>query len=574
MFAKLKKILSPIKYARWYYFGHMFGEFFDCFQSVFVIQIVSWIVSAIEHKSIPEVWYRIRRFIAFRLMGVVIWFFTSTIFRDKAIYTIEGKLFEKYLGTYIKLDNNAIESLGTGKSISIINKGLDDRVQIIFWTLSNLFVEVFAVIYAFTIMFTQVSLGYFSIFIGLFFLWIFIFSLSNKYTRKQKEELRDMSNDFSRNTVKILQSKFEIFQTNKIKHEIEKIRTFYKKYTGLWIKNDIKSSVFEQAVILLLDAMEVFIYIFVGIGAVQWTFTFSEFILISWLVRVISQYTWHFQWFIRQYGRQIISVEKIRDTFEKTPLIKQVGNTKSFAFSKGNISMQKITFGYLEGKVFKNFSLDITGGKKTAIVWPSGSGKTTLIKLIAGYLYPDKGDIWIDDHPLSKLDLQTYYKHIGYLTQEPSVFDGTIYENLCYALEHAPTQKEIDSVILSAKCEFIKDFKDGIQTEIGERGVRLSWGQKQRLAIAKIMLKNPNIVLLDEPTSALDSVSESLIAQALQNLFQGRTVIVVAHRLQTVKESDEIIVLEEGKIIQRGTHVQLGTQEWVYKTMLDLQTTF
>lgn len=574
MFLTLKKIFSPIKYAKWSYFGYMFGEFFDGFQSVFVIQIVALIVAAIEHKDIPWVWYGILLFIVFRIAAISIWFFTSTIIRDKAIYTIEWKLYEKYLWTYVELDNNKIESLGTGKSISIITRWLSDRINILFWTLSDVIVNAFSIVYAFALIFNQVSVWFFSIFICLFVLWVLIFSLSNKYTRKYKEEIRDMNNEFSKNTVKIIQSKFEIFQTNKIQHELEKIRTFYKKLTSLWIKNDIKGRLFEQIVIILLDAMEVCIYIFVGIGVVKWKFTFSQFVLISWLVRVVSQYTWQFQWFIKQYGRQILQIEKLWETFEETPLIRQIGNTKKFNFSNGNISIKNISFGYLEDKLFKNFSLDIVWGKKTAIVWPSWSGKTTLIKLIAWYLYPNKGDILIDEHKLSKLDLQTYYKHIWYLTQEPSVFDWTLYENLVYALDVNPTQQTLDEIIISAKCEFIYDFKFWLETEIGERGVRLSWGQKQRLAIAKIMLKNPNIVLLDEPTSALDSMSEQLISEALKNLFHKRTVIVVAHRLQTVKEADEIIVLDQGKIIQRGTHNILSKQKGIYKTMLDLQTTF
>ncbi len=125
-----------------------------------------------------------------------------------------------------------------------------------------------------------------------------------------------------------------------------------------------------------------------------------------------------------------------------------------------------------------------------------------------------------------------------------------------------------------AKCEFVWDFENGLETEIGERGIRLSWGQKQRLAIAKIMLKNPEIILLDEPTSALDSVSEQKISEALHNLFKGKTVIVIAHRLQTVKESDDIIVIDKGQILERWTHKELEKKGGLYKEMLDLQTTF
>lgn len=167
-----------------------------------------------------------------------------------------------------------------------------------------------------------------------------------------------------------------------------------------------------------------------------------------------------------------------------------------------------------------------------------------------------------------------YFSHIGYLTQEPSVFDGTIYDNLIYALKEKPEESELKKVIASAKCEFIYDFPDGIQTEIGEKGIRLSGGQRQRLAIAKIMLKNPDIILLDEPTSALDSFNEEEISQALNHLFKGKTVIIIAHRLQTVKNADKILLFEFGKVVESGTHEELIKLNGKYKKMLDLQSGF
>jgi len=163
---------------------------------------------------------------------------------------------------------------------------------------------------------------------------------------------------------------------------------------------------------------------------------------------------------------------------------------------------------------------------------------------------------------------------VGYLTQEPSVFDGTVIENLLYAVEKKPSKKQIETIIQQAHCEFIYDLPNGIDTEIGERGIKLSGGQKQRLAIAKIFLKDPKIIILDEPTSALDSLSEQKITEAMHNLFRGRTVLIIAHRLQTVKHASEIIVIDTGKIIERGTHTSLVRKNGYYKKMLDLQSGF
>ena len=185
--------------------------------------------------------------------------------------------------------------------------------------------------------------------------------------------------------------------------------------------------------------------------------------------------------------------------------------------------------------------------------------------------------MYIDNQALDEVSLSSYYRHIGYLTQDPSVFDGTVRENLIYALGDDELE-DIDTRILEilrlARCEFIHEFELGLDTEIGERGVRLSGGQKQRLAIAKIMLKNPEIIFLDEPTSALDSFNEEEVTVALGNLFFGRTVVVVAHRLQTVQSADTIFYIENGEILESGNHRALIAKNGIYKKMLDLQSAF
>ena len=176
-----------------------------------------------------------------------------------------------------------------------------------------------------------------------------------------------------------------------------------------------------------------------------------------------------------------------------------------------------------------------------------------------------------------------------YLTQEPSVFDGSIRENLMYGMNTGQTQgtaptdngsgescahPDLDEIIKLAKCEFIYDLEKWLDTEIWEKWIRLSWWQRQRLAIAKIFLKNPEIIILDEPTSALDSFSEEQITKAMHNLFENRTVIIIAHRLQTVKNADTIFVLENWKVVEEWNHNQLVEKEWIYKQMLDLQSGF
>jgi ABC-type multidrug transport system fused ATPase/permease subunit len=266
--------------------------------------------------------------------------------------------------------------------------------------------------------------------------------------------------------------------------------------------------------------------------------------------------------------------------YDSIPPIQWYDIGKEFVCQQWDIVCDAMSAWYKDdNEVFDSFSLRIAGGKKTALVWVSWSGKTTLVKLIAGYLKPTKWAVYVDDQNLSEVALKSYYQHVGYLTQDPSVFDGTVRENLTFALDSGTIQNEelqekVKRAITQAKCEFIYDFPQWRETEIGERWVRLSGWQRQRLAIAKIFLKDPHIVILDEPTSALDSFSEDAITQAMHNLFEWRTVIIVAHRLQTVKQADDIILLENGQVQERGTHQQLVQQWGKYAKMLELQSGF
>ena len=279
--------------------------------------------------------------------------------------------------------------------------------------------------------------------------------------------------------------------------------------------------------------------------------------------------------FIKNFTKEFAEVQNLWDFFDSTPRIEWYEEGKEFIHKLWKIELKNIAYGYEENKkIFEDFHVTLEWEKITALVWPSGWGKSTLVKLISGYIRPDSWDILIDNQNLTEVSLKSYYGDVGYLTQEPSVFDGTVRENLLYAVWEDTDEKQIETVIKLAHCEFIYELPEGLDTEIGERGIKLSGWQKQRLAIAKIFLKDPKIIILDEPTSALDSVSEQKITEAMHNLFQWRTVIVIAHRLQTVKNADDIIVIESGKIIERGTHASLTRKKWFYKQMLDLQSGF
>jgi ABC-type multidrug transport system fused ATPase/permease subunit len=293
-------------------------------------------------------------------------------------------------------------------------------------------------------------------------------------------------------------------------------------------------------------------------------------LVISFLRAMIDD----FVWFCTDFTRKFSSIEKLWDFFDNNSEIRWLETGRDFVYKTGNIELKNIKFSYWDNTVFDDFSLKIKWNKITAFVGESGWWKTTLMKLISWFIEPSSWEIIIDDQKLSEINFMSYYKDIWYLTQDPSVFDGTILENLTYWSKEKITEKRLKEVIKKSKCEFIFDFKKWLDTEIWERWVRLSWWQKQRLAIAKIFLKNPKIIFLDEPTSALDSKSEKLLHESFEELFKWRTVIIIAHRLQTVKSADNIFVFEAGKIVENWTHNSLIRKWWYYKEMLDLQSGF
>ena len=225
---------------------------------------------------------------------------------------------------------------------------------------------------------------------------------------------------------------------------------------------------------------------------------------------------------------------------------------------KGDIEFDDVSFSYEEGKeVLHNISFKAPAGSVTALVGSSGSGKSTIAGLSATFLSPKSGKVTIDNQDLSKVKLSSFRQYLGVVLQDEFLFEGTIKENIMFPRPNA-TEEELQNAVKAAYVnEFTDRFEDGLDTLIGERGVKLSGGQRQRLAIARAILANPKLIILDEATSSLDTESEALIQKSLAELIKDRTTIVIAHRLSTIRKADQILVIESGRIIERGTHDQL-----------------
>jgi subfamily B ATP-binding cassette protein MsbA len=242
---------------------------------------------------------------------------------------------------------------------------------------------------------------------------------------------------------------------------------------------------------------------------------------------------------------------------------------------RGDVSFDRVTFEYTAGKpVLRSISFDAPAGSTTALVGSSGGGKSTLVSLVMAFNRPLSGVVSVDGRDLTTLKLRDYRAQLGVVLQENFLFDGTIVENVAFARPDA-TRAEVEAACRTAHCEeFVNGFEKGYDTVVGERGIKLSGGQRQRIAIARALLAKPKILILDEATSSLDSESEAMIQDGLQALRQSRTTFVIAHRLSTIRSADQILVIEHGEIVERGTHAELLAKNGRYRELYDRQYRF
>jgi len=265
------------------------------------------------------------------------------------------------------------------------------------------------------------------------------------------------------------------------------------------------------------------------------------------------------------------SIERIEHLINEDVSIKEIANPVILTSFNDCIEFKNVSFSYEEKTILDNINLKIQKGKTVALVGSSGAGKSTLVDLIPRFHDVVKGELLIDGINIKNYSLKSLRNQMGIVTQEPILFNDTIANNIALGMDDATETQIMDAAKIANAHQFILQKENGYNTSIGERGNKLSGGEKQRVTIARAVLKNPPILLLDEATSSLDTESEKLVQDAINNLMNNRTSVVIAHRLSTIRHADEIIVLDKGKIAERGTHMTLMALDGIYRNLVSMQ---
>lgn len=358
-----------------------------------------------------------------------------------------------------------------------------------------------------------------------------------------------------------------------VQNKFEKVNQDYNKISiGLYRRADLTSPISETVVlgVLLLILYIGGTMVFDGMGVLSGAAFLGYFAVASQIVPPIKQITLAYN----NIQKGLASEERINKILHAENPIFNKTDAKHIEQFNHSIAFKDVSFAYHKGDagyVLKHINLTIPKGKTIALVGQSGSGKTTLADMIPRFYDTDLGEIQIDGVALRDLNIESLRKQIGVVTQESILFNDTIGHNITFGMDTFDKEKVIEAAKIANAHEFIMQQPKGYDTNIGDRGGKLSGGQRQRISIARAILKNPPILILDEATSALDTESERLVQDALNNLMKNRTSIVIAHRLSTIINADEIVVINQGELVEQGSHKELLEKNGIYKKLYDMQ---
>ncbi len=484
---------------------------------------------------------------------------------------LKKQLSERYYAYLLTLPQSYYDQELTGTIINRLNRTIFEVTQF-----TNMFANNFFQMFL-TMFLTLIIVGFYSLELALLLLILYptFMWLTSKTSKKwqrwqnQKNEATDIaSGRFAEviSQIKIVKSFIqEPVEYRHFEKKFSQTIDITQKQSRYWHNMDIIRRFFLNAIFFAI-----FAYIFVRTA--QGSFTIGEMVLLLQLVNMVRFPIFSMSFLVDNTQKAIAGSRDYFEVMQLKPDISDAAGAKKLTVTKGLIRYESVDFGYDETEiVLKDITFDIKHGEKVALVGKSGEGKTTLTSLLLRLYSVNSGKITIDGTDIATVTQKSLRQNIAVVFQEASLFSGTIRENIAYSKPGA-SDEEIEAAAKSANAyEFIKKLEHGLDTEIGERGLKLSGGQKQRIAIARAILKDAPILILDEATSSLDNKAEKLVKEALERLMKGRTTLIIAHRLSTIAGVDKIVTLKNGRVDEIGTPEELAETDGIYAELLDLQ---
>ena len=468
------------------------------------------------------------------------------------------------------IDFLAYEDMGTGNLIQIIENGAEAArnilsgfyLNIVRGILPQLVISLLFIRYYDQSLFLLILGGY-----GLFYALSYYLM---KFLRGEMEKMLSNKEDFSKFSVRAFME-LVVFRINgRYKSEFERVRQISDEIVHSRAKVYLLQELFYTGFAFMVFVVEAGVVIQQVTKILAGTSTVGTLVALVSFIRIVFGPITSFSMAYMGYKLDVVTFKRFHQ-FDTLPDDPGLERGRNVAVPRGAIELRDVTFSYQHRTVLQHFQLAIEGGKVTAFVGESGGGKSTLMRLILYLLKPQGGQVLVDGQDLADVNLASYYREVAYIPQEPPVFDGTLQENLIFDRSMDPAR--LTEVIRLVKLDdMLQKLPNGLETLIGERGIKLSGGERQRLAFGRVLLQDPQIVILDEPTSSLDSLTEHFVTQNMMGMLKGKTVIVVAHRLQTVKGADRIIVLEDGATLQEGCFDELMAIGGRFRELWEKQT--
>ena len=484
---------------------------------------------------------------------------------QKAVFDLRSDLYYRIL----RMSSSFFERNQSGSIVSRLISDINLAQNLVGSALTNVWMDAAALIVVLVFMF-QINVAVTLVALTTMPLYIYVFKRLRREIRASTHMVQEETAAMSGNVQEKIAGNVVVHAFTQEKNEEQKFLQDSERLFSSTMRRAYFQSLNVTISGGLTQIAPILVMLFGGYQVIAGYMTVGEFVAVSLYLTPLFSPIQRFSDLNVVFANSMAALDRIFNIMDQQPEIRNRPNALKLENVTGKVAFEDIHFAYTntpedeQGPVLHGINTTIEPGQKIALVGPSGSGKSTLVSLIPRFYDVQAGAVKIDDYDVRDIEIHTLRRHIGIVLQAPILFSGTVLDNLLYGNPKATRREVIEACQAANAYEFIKDLPNGFDNEIGEGGNFLSGGQRQRLTIARAFLKDPEILILDEATSALDAESEQLIQEALQKLMVGRTTFIIAHRLSTIVNTDKILVIENGKLVEAGTHEALLREGGVY----------